>query len=425
MRKRLGVTKRSARSAAIIVIPASSPKWKVNMKLDVRMAAKPRTSRMVVKTIGRPAPKLRAPSGSLRATNEELARERDTLKKWNDNLIAVNQLIQAISGTLSADEIVAIAAQRLAEFLSYDLFGATWWQPERVWVQTCGRVEPERAAATRSALLTRRRVRPGAEQTSSLGRSRRKAAPAHVAHRSWLIELPLTVAQEEYGLLRLEREHGTPFSAEDDAFLRDIAPSLAIALRNADVYTQVQNLAMTDGLTGLLNRRAFADHLARALRAGERYRAPTCLIMADLDHFKSVNDRLGHPGGDQVLKDVARLIGDAVRSVDIVARYGGEEFAMILPHTDLEPARVLAERIRKMLERHDFTLNGERTQITLSMGVARIPCSGIGKPEDWLAAADQALYRAKSAGRNRVVLSEGLEEAAPQVETNLFAVPTR
>ena len=119
--------------------------------------------------------------------------------------------------------------------------------------------------------------------------------------------------------------------------------------------------------------------------------------MAELDHFKNINDRFGHPTGDTLLKEVASLIVGAVRSVDIVARYGGEEFAIILPHTDLSQARVLAERLRRTLERHIFVLSDEKLRITTSLGLARIPCSGITKPEDWIAAADQALYRAKQA----------------------------
>ena len=370
-------------------------------------------------------PKAWTPGNGLNATNLELARERDTLKRWNQNLTAVNQLSQAVSGTLNADEIVSIASQRLAQFTSYDLVGVSWRHPERIWVQASRRVEPERVAATRSALLALSCSKAAVDPAVTPGSSRRKPACSLPAGRVRFIDFPLLVAEHEHehGFIRLERDQGNPFSDEDCDFLQAIATPLALALRNAEVYRQVQSLAMTDGLTGLLNRRAFADHLARAVRTAERYRSLACLVMADLDHFKNINDRFGHPTGDTLLKEVASLIVGAVRSVDIVARYGGEEFAMILPHTDLPQARVLAERLRRTLERHIFVLSDEKLRITTSLGLARIPCSGITKPEDWIAAADQALYRAKTGGRNRIVVSEGLEEISQTLSDTLFAVP--
>jgi len=164
----------------------------------------------------------------------------------------------------------------------------------------------------------------------------------------------------------------------------------------------VQKLALHDPLTGLLNRRALSNILGRKFRETERYGTPLALIMADLDDFKGVNDRYGHPAGDALLKEVARLLSQSVRAVDIVTRYGGEEFAIVLPGTELAPALVLAERVREEIARHRFHVDDVAVQLACSMGVARIPDPSITSLEQFISAADRALYQAKARGRNCV-----------------------
>ena len=165
----------------------------------------------------------------------------------------------------------------------------------------------------------------------------------------------------------------------------------------------VEALAITDALTGLFNRRRFADVLKREFAVTRRYRNTLSCLLVDLDHFKQINDRFGHDAGDQVLKEVARRIVGSLREVDLAARYGGEEFAILLPHTSKADARIVAERLLANLRRQEFTFGGELVRVTASIGVAGNSDVASGQPEDLVKAADLALYEAKNAGRNAVV----------------------
>jgi diguanylate cyclase (GGDEF)-like protein len=184
-----------------------------------------------------------------------------------------------------------------------------------------------------------------------------------------------------------------------------VGTSIGSAFRNADTHRQIQELALRDSMTGLLNRRALEEVLAREFKAGSRYRSSACFLLVDLDYFKVVNDQLGHLAGDQVLMSTAALMRRAVRDIDAVGRYGGEEFGIVLPHTDLDCALVLAERLRRQIECQAFEAGEGGVRMTASIGIAHIPDVSIRSVSDWIAAADSALYDAKALGRNRVVVS--------------------
>jgi diguanylate cyclase (GGDEF)-like protein len=169
----------------------------------------------------------------------------------------------------------------------------------------------------------------------------------------------------------------------------------------------LERLAMRDGLTGLANRRCLDQTLRNELELARRSRHPLSVLLIDIDHFKRYNDTHGHPAGDECLKRVAMVLSGQVRTYDLAARYGGEEFVVILPNQALQGAAAVAERIRRAVERSIAAApmaGGER--VTVSIGAA---CTGAGldAPEGLIARADAALYRAKEAGRNRVVLACG------------------
>ena len=176
-------------------------------------------------------------------------------------------------------------------------------------------------------------------------------------------------------------------------------------MKNADLNSEVARLAASDGLTGLANRREFTTVLAREVARAARSKEPLSLAVLDVDHFKVVNDTFGHLAGDEVLRVVARAMTTQVREVDLVARYGGEEFAIILPNCSSMDALAVVERVRAAIE-----AAGTTARVTASAGIATLPGDGADE-ESLMAAADQALYRAKGAGRDRVVLA-GLDLSA-------------
>ena len=180
-----------------------------------------------------------------------------------------------------------------------------------------------------------------------------------------------------------------------------LALQAAEALVRTRLYGQMEKLATTDGLTGLVNRRTFDAQLRARLREAQRYKRPLSLLLLDIDHFKKVNDTHGHPAGDAVLCGVARLAQAKARETDLVARYGGEEMALVLPETDARGALVIAERIRAAVAAARHPTEQGALDVTVSVGVATWPGAG-DDPEALLEQADKALYRAKQSGRNRV-----------------------
>jgi diguanylate cyclase (GGDEF)-like protein len=172
---------------------------------------------------------------------------------------------------------------------------------------------------------------------------------------------------------------------------------------------QLEKLAVTDALTGLLNRRALFDLFRREIERAHRHRRELALIIFDIDYFKAINDRHGHAAGDVVLKQVAAIAAQATRSTDTVARYGGEEFVLIAPETDKSSALELAERMRVALQSAKMRVDHQSLTVTASFGVAMLR-SDDDKPEDVLRRADEALYAAKGGGRNRVVAEPAVGE---------------
>ncbi|MFZ2493528.1 MAG: diguanylate cyclase [Thermoanaerobaculia bacterium] len=165
---------------------------------------------------------------------------------------------------------------------------------------------------------------------------------------------------------------------------------------------RLELLSITDGLTKLHNHRYMQDELARAFEEAVRYERPLSLAMIDIDFFKKVNDTWGHAVGDDVLKAVAQLYRDSVRSTDLVARYGGEEFAVMMPETVASDGLAFAEKIRALIEQTLIETQAGPLQVTVSIGVATVPHRRIHSAKQLIVAADKALYAAKHNGRNQV-----------------------
>jgi diguanylate cyclase (GGDEF)-like protein/PAS domain S-box-containing protein len=169
--------------------------------------------------------------------------------------------------------------------------------------------------------------------------------------------------------------------------------------------TQLERMAMTDELTGLTNRRSFYIQGTKEIKRSQRYQTPFSLLMLDLDQFKTINDRFGHEAGDRTLQSIANTLLENIRETDLLARLGGEEFSVMLPNTTAKDAINLAERLRLAVEETRLPIEGQKVNVTVSIGVATYQ-EAISNFEDLLRNADAAMYQAKNQGRNRVVLLE-------------------
>lgn len=164
----------------------------------------------------------------------------------------------------------------------------------------------------------------------------------------------------------------------------------------------LKKLSNTDALTQLYNRRYLMATLEKELQRAERKGSSLSLVMIDIDHFKQINDQYGHQGGDQALAALAQVSRTGLRSYDFVSRYGGEEFVLTLPETIHEDALAIAERLRAKIQRHNYSGILKKLATTASMGVSTYPAESVSSVADLIRAADDAMYRAKAAGRNRV-----------------------
>jgi two-component system cell cycle response regulator len=166
---------------------------------------------------------------------------------------------------------------------------------------------------------------------------------------------------------------------------------------------RLEALATTDALTRVLNRRALLDRLAVEVDRARRYDSGLSMLLLDVDFFKRINDTAGHLAGDSVLRQLGALLEGEMRKVDLLARYGGEEFVAILPQTSLDGGVVFAERLRERVAGQEFTVGADSVvHLTVSIGIATFPSHRVESMEDLFARADEALYRAKSGGRNQV-----------------------
>jgi two-component system cell cycle response regulator len=225
-----------------------------------------------------------------------------------------------------------------------------------------------------------------------------------------VVALPFRMREEQCGVLYLRTVKGETALTGDDAQFADTVIKAAVAAieKAHDFETVVSDkerleiMASTDSLTGCMNRRALLEALEHEVDRARRYNLVLTLLMVDLDHFKKINDTLGHVVGDTVLRQLGDLLRREVRSVDAVARYGGEEFVILLPETAVHGAMIFADRMRQRIANYPFVDPDRPVHITVSVGVACYPDRAVESPESFIALADAALYRAKADGRNVV-----------------------
>lgn len=216
--------------------------------------------------------------------------------------------------------------------------------------------------------------------------------------------LPLMVEGKVLAIVNLtSKKDGSDFSVYDQQKAISICQILANKIENCQLYKKIETLSVTDSLTNLYNRQFLDNRMGKDFARVVRSHEPFTIIMADIDHFKSINDTFGHQAGDVVLKQFSEVVVSSIREADFAARYGGEEFVITLPATDLLGGIKLAEKIRRKVEKTLKVTDGAKNRfVTVSLGVSSLQNQNYKHPDELLKAADDALYRAKEEGRNRV-----------------------
>ena len=223
------------------------------------------------------------------------------------------------------------------------------------------------------------------------------------------LSIPLVSFGQTLGVVVLHSAQTNAFRESDLQSLESVADICASSIQNAHYLERVKQLAYLDGLTGIFNRRFFELRIQEEIERARRYNLSMAVVMADIDQFKKLNDEFGHLLGDEVLRQVSSLLHQQLRKMDVVCRYGGEEFAILLTQTNAQHAMGVAEKLRRLAEAWQFP--GVPRAVTISAGVAAFPEHG-GSRDEIVRAADTALYAAKQAGRNRVMLTALARKAA-------------
>ena len=218
------------------------------------------------------------------------------------------------------------------------------------------------------------------------------------------INLPLKTEKRILGVLFLYLPGNLKPTENQINLLTAIANQLSVSLENARLYEKVRHMSVHDPLTNLFNRKMLFDRLEEEINRSERSKKPLSIGLIDIDHFKRINDTYGHVAGDRVLKELSTLLKSSVRKIDTVARFGGEEFAVLLPDTNMEHGVAIMDRLRLSVEKHEFLIDeeGNTASVTISVGISTLSPGWPMDKSALIKGADEALYRAKETGRNRV-----------------------
>jgi diguanylate cyclase (GGDEF)-like protein len=339
--------------------------------------------------------------------------------------------------TLDLDLMVETAVRRISELVHARLGSIYLYDYEAQELVLASRVHP-RAISERISLETHR--------DSVMDRVLRSRAPIAVhGFAGWTaanppalerpfassyatetcLSVPLLTANYAVGVLNLaDREDGGPFDPDTELpAVEQLCRVLAMAIRNCKLFKEVQNQARTDALTGLRNYRAFHETLRTEIHRSQRYHRPLGLISLDIDSFKEINDRFGHPAGDAALAELGKVIRAATRREDFSARTGGDEIAILLPETGEEGSLSVVRRLIQAVRAHAFEFQGRRLPLSISVGVAFF------RPDMTVAqmvgAADQALYKAKLGGKDRFETADEPTSSPPPAPPDPTPAPSR
>lgn len=344
---------------------------------------------------------------------KEISLERELLARKNEQLTFLNQLLTTASHSLDPKAILSTCAKDLNLLLDVtSLFGICWNQDaDQLHAELFlpSNLPKDLQEPWINHLLSGAKRFSGAEvqgyQVSFLENTPDQVTP----ELAQIITQPLVHDGLPFGMLLICSKEAQSLGQDRLQTLHAAANHLSLAIHNGLEYSKLKTKADHDGLTRISNRQYFDSRLREEMKRHQRHHQELSLLMLDLDFFKSVNDTYGHLAGDMVLREVGRILQQTLRESDFPARYGGEEFIIILPQTREDQAWILAERIRKIIAQTVFRFQNKRFRVTASLGIAGLKPGALTPAEMLIHEADQALYRAKTNGRN-MVCSSALED---------------
>lgn len=314
---------------------------------------------------------------------EKVMVELDYVKKQSERLDLINKLHARMAGVLSLTGMIEAYSVWLMALVEHELFGYNNNIRQKRHLFCSGHGPSRRKAIALAEQLIEDKSPLDGFSTKKYGRFAYK----------WVFE-----AADDAGILLILKK-GHELSPEEIDLINHSFEILAECLRRGLEYEDLFERASNDSLTGLSNRRVFEERIYGMIDSAKRYNQPLSMISMDLDKFKEINDNLGHMVGDEVLKSVARVLKQAVRSTDLLVRMGGDEFLLILDQTDLNSARFLAERLCVAVDELNIWAN-DTTKLSISIGLSQLKPEETLKP--WLERTDDILYHAKAEGRSRV-----------------------
>ncbi len=362
----------------------------------------------------------------MRRCSGYLSMRQHDITQDKDELFSVLDILKAISSKRRAHDILYVFVEQVARVVNSDRCSVV-----RIWGSSDqGSVMASHEDATlsgqaldlakypelREAVTRQEKIVVNDVFANPLTAQQGEAIASAGFHA--LLVIPIVVADPNVGtlLLRAARHEGT-FSPREVGFLEVVSEAAANALERAQLFESIQianqrleRLAVTDGLTDLHNHRYFREQLDQELDRATRYEQPLSCMLLDVDNFKTFNDVYGHLAGDEVLREMAKRIQQCVRRTDVVARYGGEEFVVLMPQTDLTGGLAQGQRICSAIGGDPFRLSVGPLKVTVSIGVSAHGRPYLASAEDIIREADQALYRAKREGKNRVLGPENTEQ---------------
>ncbi|MGD0918115.1 MAG: sensor domain-containing diguanylate cyclase [Thermodesulfobacteriota bacterium] len=328
------------------------------------------------------------------------------------NLNILRSTINAISMSFEIKEIIDSAGTNLPNLFDFSSFGVLWREGLFLYLY-----EDESCPSSFSQDVVKNMVRVfsilGEEaidiERLTLQVEKKKLRPHEMVIDSKAtlrshLTLPLAVEGEMIGCISLNSDQPNAFDAQDLQFFSVIGYQMAATLKHFQRFSSIKSMAIYDTLTSLYNRGYFEERLGIETQKSFYGSTPLSLVMVDIDHFKRVNDTFGHLDGDKVLCEIASLLKNALRKKDTVARYGGEEFVLILPGAGLEESTMIAERIRRLVEKNPVQIGQVQINLTVSLGVSNFPIHRPRSKEELVKMADMALYEAKGGGRNKVCI---------------------